>query len=119
MTVDKPGTTLPEPTRILGDLLARVMKDTGGRRCGGIAAPPAFADPRVPLFPLFPLFPQVQVRVAPWVWWRSQSWSRSMTSVPFASSGPRVGQSEGGSEAPLAAASPGPRRGGVVRVPRA
>lgn len=37
--VDKPGSTLHEPTRVLGDLLAAVMADTAGRRDFRVVGP--------------------------------------------------------------------------------
>ncbi|NGO78859.1 phosphoketolase family protein [Streptomyces sp. YC504] len=37
--VEKPGTTLHEPTRVLGDLLAGVMADTAGRRDFRVVGP--------------------------------------------------------------------------------
>ncbi|MEV2216126.1 phosphoketolase family protein [Streptomyces sp. NPDC050997] len=45
--VDKPGTTLHEPTRVLGDLLAQVMKDTGGRRDFRLVGPDETASNRL------------------------------------------------------------------------
>ncbi|MER5653239.1 phosphoketolase family protein, partial [Streptomyces sp. NPDC002131] len=45
--VDKPGATLHEPTRVLGDLLARVMKDTGGRRDFRLVGPDETASNRL------------------------------------------------------------------------
>ncbi|NEE18238.1 phosphoketolase family protein [Streptomyces sp. SID7499] len=45
--VDKPGTTLHEPTRVLGDLLARVMRDTGDRRDFRLVGPDETASNRL------------------------------------------------------------------------
>ncbi|MBW5420769.1 phosphoketolase [Streptomyces sp. BG9H] len=39
VTVDKPGTTLHEPTRVAGELLAQVMADTAGRRDFRVVGP--------------------------------------------------------------------------------
>ncbi|MBC9715329.1 phosphoketolase family protein [Streptomyces sp. TRM66268-LWL] len=39
VAVDKPGTTLHEPTRVLGGLLAAVMADTAGRRDFRVVGP--------------------------------------------------------------------------------
>ncbi|MCT9011485.1 phosphoketolase family protein [Streptomyces rhizosphaerihabitans] len=45
--VDKPGATAHEPTRILGDLLARVMADTGERRDFRLVGPDETASNRL------------------------------------------------------------------------
>ena len=45
--VDKPGTTLHEPTRVLGDLLARVMRDTADRRDFRLVGPDETASNRL------------------------------------------------------------------------
>ncbi|MEV5356695.1 phosphoketolase family protein [Streptomyces sp. NPDC052693] len=45
--VDKPGTTLHEPTRVLGDLLARVMRDTAERRDFRLVGPDETASNRL------------------------------------------------------------------------
>ncbi|QOV33714.1 phosphoketolase family protein [Streptomyces ferrugineus] len=45
--VDKPGTTLHEPTRILGDLLEQVMKDTRVRRDFRVVGPDETASNRL------------------------------------------------------------------------
>ncbi|MGY4978374.1 phosphoketolase family protein [Streptomyces sp. 900105755] len=45
--VDKPGTALHEPTRVLGDLLAQVMKDTGARRDFRLVGPDETASNRL------------------------------------------------------------------------
>ncbi|MCL7425652.1 phosphoketolase [Streptomyces sp. YS415] len=45
--VDKPGTTLNEPTRILGDLLAQIMKDTADRRNFRVVGPDETASNRL------------------------------------------------------------------------
>ncbi|MFJ9130545.1 phosphoketolase [Streptomyces sp. NPDC102340] len=45
--VDKPGTTLHEPTRVLGDLLAQVMRDTADRRDFRIVGPDETASNRL------------------------------------------------------------------------
>ncbi|MFD8910984.1 phosphoketolase [Streptomyces sp. NPDC059575] len=45
--VDKPGTTLHEPTRVLGDLLERVMKDTRTRRDFRLVGPDETASNRL------------------------------------------------------------------------
>ncbi|MFD7298834.1 phosphoketolase, partial [Streptomyces sp. NPDC059897] len=45
--VDKPGTALHEPTRVLGDLLAQVMKDTADRRDFRIVGPDETASNRL------------------------------------------------------------------------
>ncbi|MEU1202902.1 phosphoketolase family protein, partial [Streptomyces sp. NPDC005813] len=45
--VEKPGTTLHEPTRILGDLLEQVMKDTAGRRDFRVVGPDETASNRL------------------------------------------------------------------------
>ncbi|WP_037821602.1 phosphoketolase family protein, partial [Streptomyces sp. NRRL S-146] len=45
--VDKPGTTLHEPTRVLGDLLARVMSDTADRRDFRLVGPDETASNRL------------------------------------------------------------------------
>ncbi|MDQ1021207.1 phosphoketolase family protein [Streptomyces afghaniensis] len=45
--VDKPGTTLHEPTRVLGDLLAQVMRDTAGRRDFRLVGPDETASNRL------------------------------------------------------------------------
>ncbi|MGC5041654.1 phosphoketolase, partial [Streptomyces sp. DT190] len=47
VTVDKPGTTTHEPTRVLGDLLARVMEDTAGRRDFRLVGPDETASNRL------------------------------------------------------------------------
>ncbi|MEU1146118.1 phosphoketolase family protein [Streptomyces sp. NPDC005863] len=39
VSVDKPGTTLHEPTRVAGDLLEQVMADTAGRRDFRVVGP--------------------------------------------------------------------------------
>ncbi|MFC9125278.1 phosphoketolase [Streptomyces sp. NPDC057099] len=45
--VDKPGTTAHEPTRVLGDLLARVMRDTADRRDFRLVGPDETASNRL------------------------------------------------------------------------
>ncbi|MFE6891300.1 phosphoketolase [Streptomyces sp. NPDC057694] len=45
--VDKPGTTLHEPTRVLGDLLAQVMRDTSRRRDFRVVGPDETASNRL------------------------------------------------------------------------
>ncbi|MFJ1706657.1 phosphoketolase [Kitasatospora sp. NPDC088346] len=45
--VDKPGLTLHEPTRVLGDLLAQVMADTAGRRDFRLVGPDETASNRL------------------------------------------------------------------------
>ncbi|MFF8395463.1 phosphoketolase [Streptomyces sp. NPDC016172] len=45
--VDKPGTTMHEPTRVLGDLLARVMRDTADRRDFRLVGPDETASNRL------------------------------------------------------------------------
>ncbi|MFI1354441.1 phosphoketolase [Streptomyces sp. NPDC020898] len=45
--VDKPGTTLHEPTRILGDLLEQVMHDTAARRDFRVVGPDETASNRL------------------------------------------------------------------------
>ncbi|MDT0439475.1 MULTISPECIES: phosphoketolase family protein [Streptomyces] len=45
--VERPGATLHEPTRVLGDLLARVMHDTGTRRCFRLVGPDETASNRL------------------------------------------------------------------------
>ncbi|KOV94802.1 phosphoketolase [Streptomyces sp. NRRL B-1140] len=45
--VDKPGTTTHEPTRVLGDLLARIMRDTAGRRDFRLVGPDETASNRL------------------------------------------------------------------------
>ncbi|MEU3933326.1 phosphoketolase family protein [Streptomyces sp. NPDC029044] len=45
--VDKPGTTTHEPTRVLGDLLARVMRDTAERRDFRLVGPDETASNRL------------------------------------------------------------------------
>ncbi|MFF8534356.1 phosphoketolase [Streptomyces sp. NPDC015532] len=45
--VDKPGATAHEPTRVLGDLLARVMADTGERRDFRLIGPDETASNRL------------------------------------------------------------------------
>ncbi|MYS95174.1 MULTISPECIES: phosphoketolase [Streptomyces] len=45
--VDKPGTTLHEPTRVLGDLLAQVMRDTADRRDFRLVGPDETASNRL------------------------------------------------------------------------
>ncbi|MEU4468228.1 phosphoketolase family protein [Streptomyces sp. NPDC024017] len=45
--VDKPGTTTHEPTRVLGDLLARVMRDTADRRDFRLVGPDETASNRL------------------------------------------------------------------------
>ncbi|GAA1248535.1 phosphoketolase family protein [Kitasatospora nipponensis] len=45
--VEKPGTTLHEPTRVLGDLLAQVMADTAERRDFRIVGPDETASNRL------------------------------------------------------------------------
>ncbi|MGA5898796.1 phosphoketolase family protein [Streptomyces venetus] len=45
--VDKPGTTMHEPTRVLGDLLARVMRDTASRRDFRLVGPDETASNRL------------------------------------------------------------------------
>ncbi|WP_306317392.1 MULTISPECIES: phosphoketolase [unclassified Streptomyces] len=45
--VDKPGTTLHEPTRVLGGLLAQVMRDTADRRDFRIVGPDETASNRL------------------------------------------------------------------------
>ncbi|MFI8893251.1 phosphoketolase [Streptomyces paradoxus] len=45
--VEKPGTTTHEPTRVLGDLLARVMRDTSGRRDFRLVGPDETASNRL------------------------------------------------------------------------
>jgi xylulose-5-phosphate/fructose-6-phosphate phosphoketolase len=45
--VDKPGTTTHEPTRVLGDLLARVMRDTSDRRDFRLVGPDETASNRL------------------------------------------------------------------------
>nr|WP_224058198.1 phosphoketolase family protein [Streptomyces kanamyceticus] len=45
--VDKPGTTLHEPTRVLGALLARIMADTAGRRDFRVVGPDETASNRL------------------------------------------------------------------------
>ncbi|MGV9452503.1 phosphoketolase family protein [Streptomyces sp. NPDC003635] len=45
--VDKPGTTLHEPTRVLGDLMAQVMKDTADRRDFRVVGPDETASNRL------------------------------------------------------------------------
>jgi xylulose-5-phosphate/fructose-6-phosphate phosphoketolase len=39
VAVDKPGASVHEPTRVLGDLLARIMRDTGQRRDFRVVGP--------------------------------------------------------------------------------
>ncbi|MFG2758503.1 phosphoketolase [Streptomyces wuyuanensis] len=45
--VDKPGSTMHEPTRVLGRLLARLMKDTGDRRDFRLVGPDETASNRL------------------------------------------------------------------------
>ncbi|MFJ4979858.1 phosphoketolase [Streptomyces coeruleorubidus] len=45
--VDKPGTTLHEPTRVLGDLLAQIMRDTADRRDFRLVGPDETASNRL------------------------------------------------------------------------
>ncbi|WP_435283610.1 phosphoketolase family protein [Streptomyces koelreuteriae] len=45
--VDKPGTTTHEPTRVLGDLLARIMRDTADRRDFRLVGPDETASNRL------------------------------------------------------------------------
>jgi xylulose-5-phosphate/fructose-6-phosphate phosphoketolase len=45
--VDKPGTTLHEPTRVLGDLLTQVMRDTADRRDFRLVGPDETASNRL------------------------------------------------------------------------
>ncbi|MCZ7462009.1 phosphoketolase family protein [Streptomyces sp. WMMC940] len=45
--VDKPGSTLHEPTRVLGRLLAQIMKDTGNRRDFRLVGPDETASNRL------------------------------------------------------------------------
>jgi xylulose-5-phosphate/fructose-6-phosphate phosphoketolase len=45
--VDKPGTTLHEPTRVLGDLLEKVMEDTSARRDFRVVGPDETASNRL------------------------------------------------------------------------
>ncbi|MHC5258025.1 phosphoketolase family protein [Streptomyces sp. UC4497] len=45
--VDKPGTALHEPTRVLGDLLAQIMRDTADRRDFRIVGPDETASNRL------------------------------------------------------------------------
>ncbi|MGW2343013.1 phosphoketolase family protein [Streptomyces sp. NPDC001661] len=45
--VDKPGTALHEPTRVLGDLLAQIMKDTADRRDFRMVGPDETASNRL------------------------------------------------------------------------
>ncbi|MEU8827954.1 phosphoketolase family protein [Streptomyces sp. NPDC048636] len=45
--VEKPGLTLHEPTRVLGDLLERVMEDTGDRRDFRVVGPDETASNRL------------------------------------------------------------------------
>ncbi|MFE0357396.1 phosphoketolase [Streptomyces nigra] len=45
--VDKPGATLHEPTRVLGDLLERVMRDTWARRNFRVVGPDETASNRL------------------------------------------------------------------------
>ncbi|MFJ8931420.1 phosphoketolase [Streptomyces sp. NPDC102364] len=45
--VDKPGTTLHEPTRVLGDLLAQIMRDTADSRDFRIVGPDETASNRL------------------------------------------------------------------------
>ncbi|MGD6750161.1 phosphoketolase family protein [Streptomyces sp. BH105] len=45
--VDKPGTALHEPTRVLGDLLAQVMRDTADRRDFRMVGPDETASNRL------------------------------------------------------------------------
>ncbi|GAP52044.1 phosphoketolase family protein [Streptomyces azureus] len=45
--VDKPGTTVHEPTRVLGDLLAQVMRDTADRRDFRLVGPDETASNRL------------------------------------------------------------------------
>ncbi|MGY0488113.1 phosphoketolase family protein [Streptomyces sp. WG-D5] len=45
--VDKPGATLHEPTRVLGDLLSQVMRDTADRRDFRIVGPDETASNRL------------------------------------------------------------------------
>ncbi|WP_425837033.1 phosphoketolase family protein [Streptomyces fractus] len=45
--VDKPGTAMHEPTRVLGDLLAQVMRDTADRRDFRIVGPDETASNRL------------------------------------------------------------------------
>ncbi|MFE0922406.1 phosphoketolase [Streptomyces nigra] len=45
--VDKPGATLHEPTRVLGDLLERVMRDTRARRNFRVVGPDETASNRL------------------------------------------------------------------------
>ncbi|MFF1446395.1 phosphoketolase [Streptomyces sp. NPDC058295] len=45
--VDKPGATLHEPTRVLGDLLEQVMRDTSGRRDFRLVGPDETASNRL------------------------------------------------------------------------
>ncbi|MGW2700429.1 phosphoketolase family protein [Streptomyces sp. NPDC001340] len=45
--VDKPGTTLHEPTRVLGNLLEQVMRDTGARRDFRLVGPDETASNRL------------------------------------------------------------------------
>ncbi|MET8811066.1 phosphoketolase family protein [Streptomyces sp. NPDC004549] len=47
MPVDKPGATLHEPTRVLGDLLEQVMKDTRTRRDFRLVGPDETASNRL------------------------------------------------------------------------
>ncbi|WP_432073001.1 phosphoketolase family protein [Streptomyces wuyuanensis] len=45
--VDKPGSTMHEPTRVLGQLLAQIMKDTGNRRDFRLVGPDETASNRL------------------------------------------------------------------------
>jgi xylulose-5-phosphate/fructose-6-phosphate phosphoketolase len=45
--VDKPGTTLHEPTRVLGAMLAKIMADTAGRRDFRVVGPDETASNRL------------------------------------------------------------------------
>ncbi|MFD7233227.1 phosphoketolase [Streptomyces sp. NPDC059881] len=45
--VDKPGETLHEPTRVLGDLIAQIMQDTAGRRDFRLVGPDETASNRL------------------------------------------------------------------------
>ncbi|WP_327669236.1 MULTISPECIES: phosphoketolase family protein [unclassified Streptomyces] len=47
VSVDKPGTTLHEPTRVLGDLLAQIMRDTADSRDFRIVGPDETASNRL------------------------------------------------------------------------
>ena len=47
VTIDKPGSTLHEPTRVLGDLLEQVMADTAARRDFRLVGPDETASNRL------------------------------------------------------------------------